>query len=181
MFGVDDIILAATIAGTATSAFGASQKSKEQKKLMESQIREEELRRTMMEYENQRSVRDTIRKNQVAAAIGLSNEVNAGAQFGSAGAGARGQRQGQFGTTMTNLWENLQIGEGIFNENENQARLKQKIGTDEGIMSFGSTIAGLGKPLGNMFGQAPGSPSRTPADTSAGSDPFGGNTDMNFS
>lgn len=177
MFGVDDIILAATIAGTATSVFGASSKQKDQKKLMESQIREEELRRKQMEYDNLNAQRQLIRNAQVAAATGLSNQTNAGANFGSAAGGAAGQRQGQEATGLLKMWENLQIGEGIFNENMIQAKTKQRIGEDEGIMSIGSTIAGLGKPLGNMLG-GPKTAARAPADTSSGSDFFGGNTEL---
>lgn len=178
MFGIDDIILGATIAGTATSIFGASDKQRNQKALMESQIREEELRRKQMEYDNLNQKRQVIRNAQVAQATGLSNAVNAGANFGSAAGGAAGQKQGQEGTMLTKLWENLQIGEGIFTENMNQARTKQKISEDEGIMSLGSTIASIGKPLGNMFGQASKVPNRGAADTSGGSDFFGGNTEL---
>lgn len=177
MFGVDDIILGATVAGAATQLFGANKKRGEQKRLMESQLAEEELRRKQMEYDSLNAQRATIRNNQVTQALGLSNQTNAGAQYGSAAGGARGQAQGQFGTNMNKLWENLQIGEGIFNENETQARLKQNIGTDEGIMSIGSTISSLGKPLGHMFGGAPSAPNRTPADTSSG-DPW--NTTVEF-
>jgi hypothetical protein len=178
MFGVDDIILGATVAGTATQIFGATQKAGDQRKLMAEQLKEEELRRHQMELNSLNERRQLIRNAQVAQSIGLSNEVNAGANYGSAAGGAKGQQQGQLGTALTSNWANLGIGEGIFNSNEAQARLKQRIGTDEGIFGLGSTIAGLGKPLGNMFGGPKEAPSRTPADTSGGGDFFGGNTEL---
>jgi hypothetical protein len=177
MFGIDDIILGATIAGTATQVFGATKKAQDQRKLMSEQLKEEELRRQQMELNSLNERRQLIRNAQVAQAVGLSNEVNAGANYGSAAGGAKGQQQGQLGTALTTNWANLGIGEGIFNSNETQARLKQRIGTDEGIFGLGSTIAGLGKPLGNMFG-GPKSVTREPADTSGGSDFFGGNTEI---
>jgi hypothetical protein len=181
MFGIDDIILGATIAGTATSIFGATKKAQDQKKLMAEQLKEEELRRTQMEFNSLNERRQAIRSAQSAASIGLANQTNAGASYGSAAGGARGQQQGQLGTALTTNWENLGIGEGIFNSNEAQARLKQRIGTDEGIFGLGQTIAGLGKPLGQMFGAGPNAATRGAADTSAGADFFGGNTAMGVS
>lgn len=163
MFGIDDIILGATIAGAATSIFGASKKAGDQKKLMAEQLKEEELRRQQMELNSLNERRSMIRNAQVAASIGISNQTNAGASYGSAAGGAKGQAQGQLGTALTTNWQNLGIGEGIFNSNEAQARLKQRIGADEGIMGLGGTISSLGGPLGRMFGGTPSAPSRASA------------------
>src|SRR5258708_2987457 len=127
MFGIDDIILGATIAGAATSATGALGKASAQKKLNQAQYEEEQLRRTQMEYDSLRQSRQLVRNAQVARSIGLSNEVASGSQYGSAAGGLAGQAQGQQGVEGNKIYQNLQIGEQLFNKNFEEAQDKAKI------------------------------------------------------
>lgn len=165
------IMLGATISGAATSTFGSFSKSGHQKELLKAQLQEEQLRRTQMEYDAQRSQRQLIRNAQTAASVQRSNAEASGANYGSASGGAKGQIQGQYGEMSNQIAQNLKIGEGIFDLNEKEARLKSKIGLDQDVVGLGSTISGMGGSMGRMFGSVGGRPLASPS--SDATDPMG--------
>ena len=155
MFGIDDIILGATIAGSATSLFGAFGKKNAQDKLLQDELEAEQLRRTQMEYDAARQQRSLIRNAQVTRSITLSNQTSSGASGdgrSSASGGAAGQTQGQQGVASNNIYQNLQIGEKLFDVNKKIAYDKRDIGTSNDIIGLGGMISGSGGALGRIFG-----------------------------
>lgn len=176
MFGIDDIILGATITGAATSIFGAFGKKKAQDRLTEDEIAGERLRRTQMEYDAMRQQRSLIRNAQMARATGLANQTASGADNArsSASGGREGQVQGTAGVQSNSIFQNLKIGEGLFDVNERIAKDKRDIQTGSDIMGLGSMISSMGSPLGRMFGGRGSSNSQSSQGTSSGSDPFSG-------
>lgn len=180
MFGIDDIILGATITGAATSIFGAFGKKSAQDRLTEDEIAAERLRRTQMEYDAMRQQRALIRNAQMARATGLANQTASGADNvrSSASGGREGQVQGAAGVQSNSIFQNLQIGEGLFDINERIAKDKRDIQFGQDIMSFGSAISSMGSPLGRIFGGRGNTDSQSSQGSPGGSDPFGGNTDL---
>ena len=152
MFGVDDIILGATIAGGATSFFGASKKAKAQKALYKNEIQQNELRKQQMELDALRAQRQLIRNVQMTRAVGEVNQVGAGANFGSAAGGLAGQIQGQRGVNENTIWQNLQIGRQMFALQNQAAMFRTQANDAQGIMDIGSAISRSGPALGRMFG-----------------------------
>lgn len=123
-------------------------------------------RRQQMELDSRRQQMEIFRNAQRARATGTAAAINQGAAQGSGLQGGLGQIQGQEGTNLLGIGQNLQIGENIFGFNNDISGKKRQLagiqgqmGTSQGnqasdaawaslggsLMKAGPTIGGLGR------------------------------------
>lgn len=140
----------------------------------------ERARAEQMRVESMRRMRDQIRQSQVANATALSRSVGQGAGvFSSNLMGAYGQTQGALGRASNAEYQNLQIGERIFQANMDLADAKGWASTFEGMGKFGTSLATNAGQIGQLgqtwFGSNPDTRQSTAYPTAGGgsSGPYG--------
>jgi cell division protein FtsL len=111
----------------------------------EQQINEKH--RQAMELDANRQQMQTVRTAQVARATALQNATTQGAQQGSGLQGGYGGIAGQTGVNQLGISQNLQIGENLFDLNNQisqqkmrMADAKSKAAQGQGLASFGGDI-----------------------------------------
>jgi hypothetical protein len=147
------------IAGFGMQAFGAfgaagaaGQAAAASKAIAQDEMAADQQRRTAMELSARRQSVQDLRMNQRARAMATQNATTQGAQFGSGLAGGIGSISGQSGNNQLGISQNLQIGENLFNINQQiDAEKMAEADAKSKEATFGA-IGGLGKGLGSVFG-----------------------------
>lgn len=150
--GVGGLIqLGAGIAGGLTQAsFGRKEREIQQQELVtQNQIQEQ--RRTAMELSARRLQTENVRNAQVARSMALSAGANQGAQFGSGVASGMGQANAQAAYQNMGVSQNLQIGEKIFDLNEQLGDERTEL---SGLESKASESKAMYGALGALGGDA---------------------------
>jgi hypothetical protein len=145
---------AGDLAGIGLSLFGASESSKgaqakydAQKKIAGLEIQADAQRRQAMEISARRNMLQTVRNAQQAQAQALANATSQGAQFSSGLAGGKGTVSGEAGTQMLGVSQNLQIGEKMFDINDQinmqkmaESDAESQISKGQGESAFGGAL-----------------------------------------
>lgn len=138
--------------GLGLSAFGTVKSREANKRVSEESQRAEALRKQAADLENQRQIRETIRKAQAARASAIATAAVSGTLDSSVTDGAIGQITGQAGASLVAQAENANLQGQIFDSN---ARISEARGdaaeagayTDFGRNLFNNAAA-IGK-IGN--------------------------------
>jgi len=165
---MDPISIALSVAGLGMSIFGgfgsasatkeAAQYSQQEAAVSQDEARQQQgindLKQQQMELEARRTQIENIRNAQRAAAVGLNNATNQGAQFGS---GIQGAEGGIFSNALFNMQgvnQAVEIGRGINTFNKNisadritMAGLEGKIASAKGAAADDAAWASLGGAL----------------------------------
>ena len=119
--------------------------------------RAERARQEQMRLESMRRMREQMRQAQNANAMSLSRSVGQGAGVaGSNLAGAYGQTQGALGRASNAEYQNLQIGERIFQANLDQSIAQGWASTFNGLGNFSNNFMQSQAGLRQIFAPAPG-------------------------
>ena len=143
--------LVGSAAGAAGQAYYTSQASAASR-------RAERARQEQMRLESMRRMREQMRQAQNANAMSLSRSVGQGAGVaGSNLAGAYGQTQGALGRASNAEYQNLQIGERIFQANLDQSTAQGWASTFNGLGNFSNNFLQSQAGLRQIFAPTPGS------------------------
>lgn len=116
---------AVSIGSSLFSAFGGSKSSKPNPQMQNLEMllaaRQNALRQQQMNLDAQRRKRDIIRSAQVATANAEAAAAGGGALNSSGVEGARAGISGQAGTNILGVSQNLEIGTGMFNIDNQKA------------------------------------------------------------
>lgn len=151
--------------GMGMSLLGGIMNIGSSREMAESQMREAMLQRQIQEQnhksmmlEARRKSLEILRTQQRAQSIALQSATNQGAAFGSGLQGGYGQISGQTATNLAGVNQNLQIGENVYQLNDqisrekiHQAQLGGQMAMNQGIMSLGGSVMNTAGPLGNMM------------------------------
>jgi hypothetical protein len=139
------------IGGLALSAIGQEQQSKAQSAVYQSDINTASLemqvneqRRQQMNLNFRRQSIENLRNVQKTQAQGMAAAVAGGAQFGSGAKGGQAQAAAQGGWNMESLSQNFQIGNQMFNLDNQIDQQKIAKAQAETAASKASGIASLG-------------------------------------
>lgn len=147
--GIGVLGLAGSIYGTLEASGYAKQvaASEQAQALLEMQA--DKQRRSAMEISARRQMLQTVRTAQQSQAMALAAAVNQGGQFSSGLAGGRSAVSSQAATGLSGISQNLQIGEKLFDINENIDTAKiaesQAKAKESEAMGLGSMFGALGK------------------------------------
>lgn len=158
--------LLGAVVGMASSAYGAygsyegaKAAGQAQQNITGLQEQQDAQRQNLMELQARRSQMEVLRNNQRARSLALNNSTSQGAQFGSGLQGGYGQQQGQSGTNLLGIDQNLTIGRNQFNLTSQIDQQKILLGqantqeaTSKAISGFGSSLSGSIGKIGNLFG-----------------------------
>jgi hypothetical protein len=108
-------------------------------------------RRLAMELNARRSQRQVVRTAQQASANALSAATNQGAQFGSGLQGGLAGVSAQSATAQEGIYQNLQIGEKLFDYDQNINAAKLQAAQAETQMSEAQGFMNIGKSVGGSF------------------------------
>ena len=147
------------LAGLALSAWGQEQQSKAQSQVYQADVNTANLemgvneqRRQQMTLNFRRQSIENLRNVQKAQAAGLAAATQGGAQFGSGLAGGKSQEAAQGAWNMENLSQNFQIGNNIFDLDNQIDQQKINKANAESSANNAGGIAGLG---GDILKAAP--------------------------
>ena len=141
-------------AGLVASGVGAAGQAYYTQKASSASRRAERARQDQMRLESIRKQREFIRQKQAADSLALTRSVNQGAGImGSNLMGAYGQTQGAYGRATNSEYQNLQIGERIFQANMDQASAQGWASTFNGLGNFGTNMMTSAKGIGQIFAQ----------------------------
>jgi hypothetical protein len=132
----------------------AKQKAEQEKAIARLEIEADKQRRDAMDIQARRGMLQNVRNAQQAQANALSSAVGSGAQFSSSA--QSGQRQAGAEAAYGNLGisQNLQIGEKLFDINEQIDYTKMSEADTESkqatAMGIGSAFTNIGKSLMNF-------------------------------
>lgn len=127
--------------GTIGSAVGAAGQAYYTRQASAASRRAERARQEQMRLESMRRQRDLIRQAQNANAMSLSRSVGQGAGVeGSNLMGAYGQTQGALGRASNAEFQNLAIGERIFQANMDQSVAQGWAATYNGLGNFSNNF-----------------------------------------
>jgi small-conductance mechanosensitive channel len=163
------MMLISTAIGGGMQLFGGLGQAKASKRnaQIEQQIATQEraqnaLRRQSMELDANRKKIENIRNVQLSRAMAMNTAVAQGAQFGSGLAGGLAQITGRGNWNELGINQNLQIGQNMFNIDDQISNLKMQkaevggdMATAQGISSLGGSImkvAGSFSSLAGGFG-----------------------------
>lgn len=161
--------LLGAVVGMASSAYGAygsyegaKAAGQAQQNITGLQEQQDVQRQNLMELQARRSQMEVLRNNQRARSLALNNSTSQGAQFGSGLQGGYGQQQGQSGTNLLGIDQNLTTGRNQFNLTSQIDQQKILLGqantqeaTSKAISGFGSSVSGSIGKIGNLFGSGP--------------------------
>lgn len=166
MFGIDDAIMlggaALSLGAGLSGANAAKKKAGAEQAIFQYQFQADQQRRQAMELNAKRTSLQTLRNAQQAKAVGLAAGVNQGAQFGSGVAGAQSAATTAGGLNILGISQNRQIGENLFDINQNigAARLtasqaESQMAEDQAWSSLGTGIMKMAGPLGRLSSGIP--------------------------
>ncbi len=151
--------LGLTAAGTIMSVSAASKSAHANADIARQEQANEALRQRAMELDARRKQMEVIRNQQRNNAIALAGATNQGASLGSGLQGGYGQISGESNTNAMGIQQNLEIGRGIFGNNQqisqdriNLAGFGSEAATGVGFSSFGSSLMSSFAPAKNLFG-----------------------------
>lgn len=161
MFGIDDALMIGGMGASLFGAFGASSAARKaaeaQKSIAGLEIKANAQREQAMELNANRAMLQNVRMNQMARSVAQMNATSQGAQFGSGLQGGIGSISGGTGTNILGISQNLRIGRNLFDTYNKISHFKMDLGdaqsqlsTDQGLMSFGSSMMGASKSFGNL-------------------------------
>lgn len=140
-----------------TGSEDASAEAGIQKQEINTEMQENETRRTAMELTSRRQETQNIRQAQLARSMALSigtNQGGGGFQQGSAAGGAYGSIGGQAGLNTLGISQNLQIGEKMFDLTGQMDREKMAMADAQaraaGHSAFGKLLGGIGSSAGGI-------------------------------
>lgn len=146
--------------GLAAQAYGAyesyqlgQQISGVQGQITQQQIEAEAVKRNAMELTAHRSQLEVVRNNQRARAMATNNATSQGAQFGSGLSGGLGQIQGQSGTNLLGINQNLATGEQLSSINTRIDQYQGQVTQLQGQLSTAQGIGSAGKAMSGTSGQ----------------------------
>ena len=146
--------LAGSIFGGIESSQGAQSKYQSEMQIANLQMQEDQQRRQAMEISARRQQLENVRKAQQFSAANLAAAVNQGAQFSSAGEAGRSAPGAAAAYSNLGISQNLQIGEQLFNINQqiseqkiNEAKAESQIASGQGISSI---FGAIGQQAGNI-------------------------------
>lgn len=147
--------------GVGLSAYGAYssyQGSQSQSAASQAQIaaeqRAEALRKRQMELEARRRTLEIVRNQQRTRAQALATATSQNASQGSGLQGAFGQISGQGNTQLVSTDQNLQIGRGLFDINQEISGYRSQYAEAGSQMAFGRGLMSLGSSLYSAAPQA---------------------------
>lgn len=157
------------IGGLALSAIGQEEQSKAQSAVYQAdvntaqlEIQVNEQRRQQMQLNYQRQNMENLRNVQKAQAMGKAAAVQGGAQFGSGLAGGQAQEAAQGAGTTRDLSQNFQIGNKMFdldNQIDQQkiakANAESQANKASGLMSLGGDITKGAGSIAQLMSLAP--------------------------
>lgn len=157
------------LAGGIYSAIQGSNIAKEEAGVTKAEIGTEEgMESTKLQatyLSAQRQQLQNIRNEQMARSMALSTASGQGAQFSSGLAGAYGGIAGQAGTNALGISQNLQIGQQMFNQNQElsaekmtMAGLQSEAATNSAMGGVFGSLSKLGGPIGSLVGMIPFGP-----------------------
>lgn len=117
----------------------------------------EELRQRQMNLDAQRQKRDLMRRAAVANATATAAATAQGAEGGSALQGALGQISGSQGRGALAVNQNQEIGNGIFQANEDYASGGALASLGGGISTLGGALVSNAGMFGKIFAPNPAS------------------------
>ena len=122
--------------------------------MAQTQIQENDLRRTAMETMTRRQQMQNIRQTQMARSMALTTASSQGGQFGSGLQGAFGSIAGQSNTNQANLIGNLAMGEKMFDlsntMSSEEMMLSQAQAGAASDAAFGKLLGGIGSSMGDL-------------------------------
>lgn len=161
---LSDLAAVTSVVGLGMSIFGGVSAADDAKKAAniqstiagdEGQL--EEQRHQAMLLSASRQQVEILRNNQRARSTAMNNAVNQGAQFGSGIQGGLGQIQDQSLFNLAGVNQNLEIGNKMFDINQQITQQKQQLAqvqgqsaTDQGIASLGGAITKAGPTIGAL-------------------------------
>lgn len=139
----------------ATAAVGTAVSYKGQQRVAQASMAAEEARKRQMDLETQRQKRQAIREGTIARGLALSNATTQGAQESSGVQGGIAQITGQQNQNLVTANQGQEIGNQIFNANEQIAQGQQTTALGNAITGFGQQVAQAAPTItrvGNYYG-----------------------------
>ena len=171
--------------GNSIQLQAAKQKADAEKQIANLEIQQDAVRQKAMEISARRQSMETLRNQQRARAMALTNASSQGAQFGSGLAGGYGQISGQSGVNLLGVSQALGAGQQMFGLNNqiNQQKMgiadastlaaqgASQIATGQGLSKLGSSLSGSFGPIKNLSSNflGAGNPAAGGGDSSYGS------------
>lgn len=151
------------IAGALESSQGAQKKAAAQRYVAQLEMQADQQRRQAMEISARRQQLQTVRTAQQSRAMALSTAVGQGSQFSSSAIEGQAQTGSQAAYANLGVSQNLQIGENLFNINQNidaakmtEADAETQIAQGQGLSSLGGSLGKIGGPFSNLLSLIPG-------------------------
>lgn len=132
---------------------GAEAQYAAQQRVTAAEMRNEEVRRKAMELEAKRRTMETIRNQQRARSIALSNANAQGAIMGSGLQGGYGQISGMTGDVLQGIFGNLALGNQTFANNQAISLGRLDMAAAQTQMSQGQGLSSLGGSIINVLPQ----------------------------
>lgn len=143
--------------GTFMGMSAANEQNEAQKKQIQGEQLVEGQRQQAATLLHEAKQMQILRNNQRARAMGLEAATSQGAQYGSGLSGAYGQIRGASGVELLQENQNYEIGMNVFGINRqisdfkvDQANAQKDMQMAQGISSFGNSIFGASKSVGNL-------------------------------
>lgn len=153
------------IAGAIEGSKSAKDAAAAQQQIAQLDIQADSQRRTAMELTARRQMMQNVREQQYARSMALSTATGQGAAYGESSGlrGGYGSISGQAGNNILAMSQNLQIGEHIFDINNQIDAAKMELAKDQageanaaGLSSLGGSIGKSLGPFGNFLSSIPG-------------------------
>lgn len=113
--------------------------------------------RQLFEMQNRRQSLEDLRNAQRARSVSLANATSQGASFGSGYAGGQAQIKGQSNYNQQGLFQNLQIGENIFDLNAQisanrlaMSRNNMELQKSQGLTQLGGSLVNAAGNFGKL-------------------------------
>lgn len=148
--GIETLIagsLFATLAGTGVSTAASMSAAGHNKRIAELEMQTLEQQKKQMELQARRQQLEVIRNNQKVRSMSLTATNAQGAKFSSGLQGAYGQAQGQSGSNLLAIDQNLTIGRTLADINTDISAQRMALADDQTMSSFGQGLQSFGGSL----------------------------------
>ena len=136
--------------GLGLSAYGTISGRDAQKRASEESRRAEELRKRAADLENQRQIRETLRKAQAARASAVATAAVSGTLDSSVTDGAIGQITGQAGASLVAQAENASLQNQMFETNARLAEARGDVTESGAYTDFGRSLFNNAATIGKI-------------------------------
>lgn len=145
--------LAASAGGAALQAKGAKKQAKASRESIAAQKRGEAARLTQARLEHGRERRKTLRASIVARSNIISGATNRGISLGSSiVGGSTAQAAGEAATSQSDITQNLQNTEAVFQANEDAASAGDRFNQAGATIATGKSIGNFASTISSNFG-----------------------------